>query len=514
MKLTLKHGVIPLALLASGCSGSNGGTTTTPLIACPAGCSEYSFTETYATAGTQVCYKGTTYTNSWYAGPDHCPVKDDCPSNFEDGLWIPYDPSVKHEFTYYDYPAIKASYPALKTCTAADYEQAAVVSLIDTSIANGSLTKAAPAGGFTEADRQALYREYMLPCSPDLSAFEPANVATVKRIMPQATWDSLASKTYDGDSSKTYLNAAGQLVPWPAETGFKSNAYNHFLNAVARYPFFCGEKGYFSSVDEACKRELASLFAHAAQETGETQVTQSFYWLREYGFVNGTTYFKDGCTAPFDCSNSWARYYGRGPKQLTYYYNYAGFSAAFFNGNYNFLLQWPDIVAWDGTMFFTSAIWFVMNHQPPKPSIHDVMLGRYAPNVACTGGADCYGLAFDATTRVKNNFNVTIEIVNGGPECRGKNTQQSANRSNSFMQMLDLLKAVKTGSELNPVSGCDFIAVTSPPASLPIFVNTSLNPKLSTWLDMSGSACTAQSTGGLAMISVTATGIVEACKSK
>ena len=234
--------------------------------------------------------------------------------------------------------------------------------------------------------------------------------------------------------------------------------------------------------------------------------------------MNGASYFNTGCAKPFDCTkNSFARYYGRGPKQLTYYYNYAGFSAAYFNGDYQFLLSWPDMVAYDGKLYFASAIWFVMAHQSPKPSIHDVMLGRYQPT-ACKTSSDCNGLLYDATTGVKNNFNVTIEVVNGGPECRGKNAQSSANRSNGFIQMLDLLKAVKVGSELSPVSGCDFIANTNPDPNTSIFAADANLPKagsqLKVLIDMSDSKCLAQSENGKAMISVTATGIVTACKSK
>jgi len=491
----------------------------------PGGYPAYDINSTYETAGTLVSYKGGIYASSWWVSPGECPVQGDCACKqgqtagcFHDGQWVLYDSTKPHEFSYYDYARIQAAYPTQNRCTATDYDQATVISLIDASIASGPLAKAAPAGGYTQQDKEALYREYMLPCRPDLSGILPANVETVKRVMPQAIWDKLAANTYSGDSRLKYFTMVGpdlKYLPWPAENDFKANAYSNFLAAVARYPFFCGEKGYFSSVDEACKRELASLFGHAAQETGGGSIYGSFTWLREYGYVNGSTYFNNGCAAPFNCSRSWARYYGRGPKQLTYYFNYAGFSAAYFNGNYNFLLEWPDMVAYDGTMYFTSALWFVMNHQPPKPSIHDVILGRYRPPQTCNGGADCYGLTYDATTGVKNNFNVTIEIVNGGPECRGENSANSKRRSDGFMEMLTLLNATKTGSELSPVDGCDFIANSGGDFSkvVSIFDDT-LNPGLQTWLDMTLTTCKAQSKGGTAMISVTATGIVDACLSK
>lgn len=52
--------------------------------------------------------------------------------------------------------------------------------------------------------------------------------------------------------------------------------YEGFLQAVGKFPKFCGEKGpnlpnantYTYTDDEVCKRELAIMFAHFNQETG------------------------------------------------------------------------------------------------------------------------------------------------------------------------------------------------------------------------------------------------------
>ncbi len=459
-----------------------------------------------------VSFKDNIYTNNWWANPQECPVEEECPSHFQSNQWKIHDPDVKHEFAYYDYLETMKNYPEVQTCTANDYRKETIKTRINQRIDIGDLARAAPGNGFTEEDREALYREYMLPCAPDLNEFRPENVNTVENILTRdGLWKELSSNIYRGDGSREYPESSDVKKSWPADDGFKDNAYENFLYAVARYPYFCGEQGYFDSVAEACKRELASLFAHAAQETGNTKIRESFYWLREEGYVNklDVSKFKDGCDSPFDCSHSWAIHYGRGPKQLSYYYNYAGFSAAFFNGEYNFLLKWPDMVAYDGILYFQSAIWFVMTHQPPKPSIHDIMLGRYRPDAACDGGEDCSGLAHDPESGVKHNFNVTIDVVNGGPECRGDNKQQSKNRSDAYYEMLDLMKAELTYDEKpgNRVDGCDFISISEGA----LFANPKLSPGLRTWLDMSQTSCQAVSYGGLSMISVTAPGIVEAC---
>lgn len=51
-------------------------------------------------------------------------------------------------------------------------------------------------------------------------------------------------------------------------------SYRGFLEAAVKYPTFCAEKNdgdndiKTKSLDEVCKRELASMFAHFAQEVG------------------------------------------------------------------------------------------------------------------------------------------------------------------------------------------------------------------------------------------------------
>jgi chitodextrinase len=45
--------------------------------------------------------------------------------------------------------------------------------------------------------------------------------------------------------------------------------YDGFLQAMAKFPKFCGEDNLSDyTADEACKKELATLFAHFAQESG------------------------------------------------------------------------------------------------------------------------------------------------------------------------------------------------------------------------------------------------------
>ena len=100
-----------------------------------------------------------------------------------------------------------------------------------------------------------------------------------------------------------------------------------------------------------------------------------------------------------------AQYYGRGAKQLSYNYNYGLFSRFMYEGNASTLLENPDKVAQEGWLAVSSAIWFYTMPQPPKPSMHDVVVGIWQPNEA------------DEKANIKPGFGATINIINGGLEC-------------------------------------------------------------------------------------------------
>ena len=128
---------------------------------------EYNINSEYP-ANSVVSYKGIQYKNGWWANPGDCPLKEDCPKNYKEGMWKKYDPTLKHEFANYDYPTLQANYPKLSVCTKSEYSINYVKKAIDASVVNGEMAKAVPSGGFTAQDKEALYSEYMLPCKPDL----------------------------------------------------------------------------------------------------------------------------------------------------------------------------------------------------------------------------------------------------------------------------------------------------------------------------------------------------------
>jgi len=66
------------------------------------------------------------------------------------------------------------------------------------------------------------------------------------------------------------------------------------------------------------------------------------------------------------------------------------------------LLKNPDLVHTDSFTVFTSALWFYMTPQSPKPSIHDVASGFMVPTDA------------DKAAGITAGFGATTNIINGG----------------------------------------------------------------------------------------------------
>lgn len=151
----------------------------------------------------------------------------------------------------------------------------------------------------------------------------------------------------------------------------------------------------------ACKLELATLLAHMEHESG------SFRYMEEIACNGGNGGWNCNYTDTGNViygHNAEKQYYGRGPFQLSWNYNYGQFSTLL--NDVNILLDDPDMIARDGELAFMSALWFYMYPQPPKPSMHDVTLGYFEPNQSDLTDLHC-----------TKCFGSTINIINGGQEC-------------------------------------------------------------------------------------------------
>lgn len=182
-------------------------------------------------------------------------------------------------------------------------------------------------------------------------------------------------------------------------------SFDAFVEAAKHFPTFLA-----TGTEQIQKRELAAFLANIAQETsgGWAKAPGGYYkwglyFLQEQGCEHGCPAYSDFKHRLYPAVPG-RSYHGRGPKQLSWNYNYAQFSLAYF-GNADILLQHPEMLDDDAVLCFASAIWFWMATQPPKPSCHDIMTGNWKPTPA----------------DIKNNrlpgFGATVNVINGGIEC-------------------------------------------------------------------------------------------------
>ncbi|CAH8503337.1 unnamed protein product [Dicrocoelium dendriticum] len=121
-------------------------------------------------------------------------------------------------------------------------------------------------------------------------------------------------------------------------------SYDNFRRAAAKE----GGNGFLcvgSTSDRM--RELAAFLANCAHET------MNFTHIIEINRIG----------------QPYGKYYGRGPIQLSWDFNYAAFSEHYY-GNRSTLLDDPDRVAEDGEVGFASAIWFWMTQPNSSECAH------------------------------------------------------------------------------------------------------------------------------------------------
>ncbi|CAB4292747.1 unnamed protein product [Prunus armeniaca] len=151
--------------------------------------------------------------------------------------------------------------------------------------------------------------------------------------------------------------------------------------------------GRLGTVDES-KREIAAFFAHATHETGH------FCYIEE---INRGTYCQPSTDYP---CNPDKKYYGRGPFQITWNYNYgaAGNSIGLD------LLNSPETVASDAAVAFKTALWYWMNNVRPV-----VSQGFGATIRAINGAVECDGQRPDVVQARINYYNDYCSRLNVDP---------------------------------------------------------------------------------------------------
>lgn len=263
-------------------------------------------------------------------------------------------------------------------------------------------------------------------------AANPDNVKRVEGIVKASDWE--------------------YLFPLRAQ----AYTYSNFLKAIGKFPALCKTYGDGRDSDAICRKELATMFAHFAQETGgheswrpEGEWRQALVHVREMGWSEGQKGGYNGECNPDvwqgqtwpcgkDKDGDFLSYFGRGAKQLSYNYNYGPFSEAMY-GDVRTLLDKPELVA-DTWLNLASAIFFFAYPQPPKPSMLQVIDGTWQPNER------------DKANGLVPGFGVTTQIINGGVECGGPTEiAQSQNRIKYYKEFANYLKVPVPANE---VLGC------------------------------------------------------------
>lgn len=170
------------------------------------------------------------------------------------------------------------------------------------------------------------------------------------------------------------------------------------------------------------KRELAAFLANLSHETGGGWATApggplrwGLFWNENIAGRTGANpdAFVDPASAELYPGTPGKRYYGRGPIMLSWNFNYGLFSSIIY-GDKSVLLNQPEIVAADGKIGYMTAILFWMTPQNPKPSAHDVMVGKWKPS-ALDKFRGLGDPGFGTTIIVLNGLEANLGETEGSP---------------------------------------------------------------------------------------------------
>ncbi|MGX2998658.1 glycoside hydrolase family 19 protein [Streptomyces sp. JNUCC 64] len=183
--------------------------------------------------------------------------------------------------------------------------------------------------------------------------------------------------------------------------------YAGLKEALSAYPAFAMTGG-----DTVKKQEAAAFLANINHETG------GLVHIVEQNTANYSHYCDT--TQPYGCPAGRSAYYGRGPIQLSWNFNYKAAGDALGID----LLNNPSLVQNSAAVAWKTALWYWNTQKGPG-----VMTGHQA----MTTGA---------------GFGQTIRSINGALECNGGNPAQVQSRINSYQRFAGLL-GVGTGGNLS-----------------------------------------------------------------
>lgn len=218
------------------------------------------------------------------------------------------------------------------------------------------------------------------------------------------------------------LSVAGQAAPAAADSFVVSEGqfnqmfpnrnsfytYSGLVDALSAYPQFAG-----TGNDGTRKREAAAFLANVSHETGGLR------YVVEQNTANYPHYCDQ--SQPYGCPAGQSAYYGRGPLQLSWNYNYkAAGDALGIN-----LLNDPYQVERNSAVAWKTGLWFWDTQSGA---------GSMTPHDAMVNSA---------------GFGETIRSINGALECNGQNPGQRDDRINLYKQYVGVLGTDVGGGNLS-----------------------------------------------------------------
>ncbi|MFC9303610.1 glycoside hydrolase family 19 protein [Streptomyces albidoflavus] len=182
--------------------------------------------------------------------------------------------------------------------------------------------------------------------------------------------------------------------------------YSGLTAALSSYPAFAN-----TGSDEVKKREAAAFLANVSHETG------GLVHIKEVNEANYPHYCDRN--QPYGCPAGQAAYYGRGPIQLSWNFNYKAAGDALGID----LLNNPYLVEQNASVAWRTGLWYWNTQSGP---------GTMTPHNAIVNN---------------RGFGETIRSINGSIECDGGNPAQVQSRIDKFTSFAQIL-GTTTGSNL------------------------------------------------------------------
>lgn len=182
--------------------------------------------------------------------------------------------------------------------------------------------------------------------------------------------------------------------------------YSGLTAALGAYPGFAN-----TGSDTVKKQEAAAFLANVSHETG------GLVYVVEQNTANYPHYCDPN--QPYGCPAGQSAYYGRGPIQLSWNFNYKAAGDALGID----LLDNPWLVQNDSAVAWKTGLWYWNTQTGP---------GTMTPHNAMVNGA---------------GFGQTIRSINGSLECDGKNPAQVQSRVDAYQRFTQIL-GVSPGGNL------------------------------------------------------------------